>query len=144
MKMRKTLGALVLAGAMALGYGGCATTSSFKPVEIVEQVQDGYHATLGRADTNGDKKYDCLFISVEDDMEDKVITNLGFIDKDYDGTLDVVLGDLFDEHGEQFPDGVYDVTLDFDLFYETAFGRPPTAKDAQVDSFYKVLLQGVQ
>jgi len=140
--MKKTLSALVLAGAMALG--GCVVKAPFQPVERVERVQDNYRGILTRADTNGDQKYDKISFSVRDEAQDKVLFTLDFIDRDYDGTLDIAAGDIIDQNENPGADGVYDGIMDFVTYFKETTRTVPKPADLTVDSFYKRLLDDFQ
>jgi len=152
--MRKKLGTLgAIMGAIAFtavtAFSGCAmtrafkpvTTQAFKPADTVDRVVDDYCVSVTREDRTGDQRYDAIICKKKDELMDILVINLLFVNEDNDETIDKVLGDFVNKGGDPVSDGVYDVEVDYDTFFERKYGRKPTEEDKKVDAVYKMLLK---
>ncbi|MBR9683115.1 hypothetical protein GOV03_01090 [Candidatus Woesearchaeota archaeon] len=132
MEIGKTLGAIVLAGTMALG--SCAAGLK---VKIWEKSRDGYRLSIAKVDQKQDGKYDAIFLQVK--KGDRLVGNMGFYDDDGDGNLDRV---FVDNHGNNgLPDGIYDYVTPYNLFFKQSTGKLPLEKERELNHIYGQMVE---
>ncbi|MBU2590174.1 MAG: hypothetical protein KKB39_05435 [Nanoarchaeota archaeon] len=124
--MKKIIAAL---GLVALV--GCATIQPLKFTQSIDTDSKIYNIT--RIDKNNDGIFEGLIMEERDKTTNKMIIKKSFLDINKDNNIDIVLSDFQNVAKYPYPDGEYDISNDYDDYFQKKFSRTPLLEEKKVD-----------
>lgn len=157
MKLAKSV--VVGLAAFVLGCGSVRTTTQkngfvlpaydWKRHTVLDKGMfiSSHFVSVKEYNTNRDKKVDVAEISIYGGMvispDEKPLTKVLFVDRDFDGLVDFVVLDTYGKKDEPEADGSFDMLYDAAGAYEGITGEKPTKKNLELEDFVEKYLHSL-